>query len=171
MRGARGRDEVAQVINLIPELCTPTGYTDEMRKNFSLMKDVAVHTRVGPSQRVRKLLEFNRRLQTTENSVACFRDWQLALDRDLVTIKARQLNAETIYLGLKTPNARGTVVADRGAWTNAFQSRNSMHTSIQLGSDWVAVIPKPLSSDAEGFIKCILDVSKGMNFIVTRPKV
>lgn len=166
IRGARGRDEVAQPINLIPELCTPTGYTDEMRKNFSLMKDVAVHTRVGPSQRVRKLLDFNRRLQSTENSLACFRDWSLALDQDLVTIRARQLNPERIQLG-----GTASVIADRGAWTNAFQSRNSMHTSINLGTKWVAVIPKSLAADADGFIKCILQVSEGMRFNVGPPTV
>lgn len=99
IRGASGRDEEAQPINLIPELCSPTGYTDEMRKNFNLMRDVAEYTRVGPSQRIAKLLAFNQRMQLTERSVACYRDWGLNLDTNLVNVPARELESETIFLG------------------------------------------------------------------------
>lgn len=99
VRGARGRNEEAQPINLIPELCSPTGYTDEMRRNFNLMRDLAIHTRVGPAQRITKLLEFNQRLQQTPNSVACFNDWSLNLNTRLVEIPARQLPGEIIQLG------------------------------------------------------------------------
>lgn len=99
IRGARGRDEEARPINLIPELCTPTGYTDEMRRNFNLMRDVAVYTRVGPAQRIERLLAFNNRLQTTPESTACLREWNLNLDNKLVDVPARQLLAEKIQLG------------------------------------------------------------------------
>lgn len=102
VRGARGRDEEAQPINLIPELCTPTGYTDEMRRNFALMRDVAVHTRVGPAQRIQKLLAFNNRLQTTKGSISCFKEWNLNLEKNLVDIPARQLPVEEIQLGRNT---------------------------------------------------------------------
>lgn len=102
VRGARGRDEEPQPINLVPELCTPTGYTDEMRRNFNLMRDVAVHTRVGPAQRIQKLLAFNHRLHTTPGSLACFTQWELNLERNLVDVPARQLPAEEILLGNNT---------------------------------------------------------------------
>lgn len=99
IRGAYGRDEEAQPINLIPELCIPTGYTDEMKRNFNLMKDVAVYTRVGPAQRIARLIEFNKRLQTTQASTDCLREWNLDLERDLVDVPARQLPPEQIKLG------------------------------------------------------------------------
>lgn len=99
IRGARGKNEDVQPINLVPELCSPTGYTDEMRKNFNLMKDVAEFTRVGPAQRIQKLIAFNKRLQSSEKSIQCYRDWGLQLDRDLVTVQARELDAEIILLG------------------------------------------------------------------------
>lgn len=61
------------------------------------------------------------------------------------------------------------VKAERAAWTNALQGRNSMHTSIQLGDQWAAVIPKNLERDAQAFIQCILEVSRGMKFNVGQP--
>lgn len=100
VRGARGRDEEAQPINLVPELCSPTGYTDEMRRIFTLMRDVSEHTRVGPAQRTQKLLDFNQRLQKSAASIKCFTDWALNLSPTLVTINnARELPTETILLG------------------------------------------------------------------------
>lgn len=57
------------------------------------------------------------------------------------------------------------------AWMNALQGKNSMHDSVQLGDNWVAVIPKALSRDAEAFIREILNVSRGMNFNVQQPRV
>ena len=43
--------ELAKLICLIPELCSMTGLTDQMKADFRVMKDVAVFTRVTPSQR------------------------------------------------------------------------------------------------------------------------
>ena len=45
-------------ILLIPELCHMTGLTDEMRSDFRVMKDLAVHTRVGPKDRVDTMQKF-----------------------------------------------------------------------------------------------------------------
>ena len=45
-------------ILLVPELCHMTGLTDEMRSDFRVMKDLAVHTRVEPMQRVDTLTRF-----------------------------------------------------------------------------------------------------------------
>jgi aubergine len=50
-------------VYLVPELCRLTGLTDEMRTNFKLMSALAQHTRVGPSQRITKLLQFSERLR------------------------------------------------------------------------------------------------------------
>ena len=43
---------------LIPEFCNLTGLTDEARSDFSIMKDIAMYTRVPPAQRQTNLLQF-----------------------------------------------------------------------------------------------------------------
>lgn len=168
IRGASDRNEVAQQINLIPELCSPTGYTDAMRRNFHLMQNVARYTRVGPADRIQKLLAFNRRLQTTERSVQCFRDWSLTLSDKLVEIpNARELPAEMIQLG------NGKNVEARNAdWTNALQGRNSMFSSESLpNNQWVFVMPKFIEKDVRDFLNVLMTVSKGMNFDVGNPRI
>lgn len=165
VRGASGRDEPVQQINLVPELCTPTGYTDEMRRNFNLMRDVAEHTRVAPASRITKLLQFNQRVQTTEVSVQCFNEYGLQLDRDLVQIQARQLPSRLIQLGQqRTEEPRN---AD---WTSAFQGRHSMFRSEQL-KRWSMVIPNNLKTDAQEFLRCLQQVANGMKFEVSNPQM
>lgn len=45
-------------IMLIPELCLLMGLTEQQRQNFSVMKDVAQHTRHVPADRQKKMLDF-----------------------------------------------------------------------------------------------------------------
>ena len=43
---------------ILPELCSLTGLADEVRADFNVMKDLAVHTRIGPADRVKRLQKF-----------------------------------------------------------------------------------------------------------------
>ena len=64
------RAGLAELVYLPPELCRMTGLTDQMRMNFHLMKSLADHTRIGPNDRVDKLLKFNRQLNDSDS--VCF---------------------------------------------------------------------------------------------------
>ena len=59
-----------EYVYLVPELCRLTGLTEEMRANFSLMRDLGEHTRINPPVRLKKLENFNQRLQ--QEAVSCF---------------------------------------------------------------------------------------------------
>ena len=45
-------------IYLIPQLCYLTGLSDQLRADFRVMQDLAVHTRIGPVGRVERLEGF-----------------------------------------------------------------------------------------------------------------
>lgn len=47
-----------EVLFLLPELCTLTGLSDDVRADFSVMRDVAVHTRIPPEGRQKTLQGF-----------------------------------------------------------------------------------------------------------------
>jgi aubergine-like protein len=38
--------------------CSDEGLADDVRADFRIMKDLAVHTRIGPQDRVRRLQKF-----------------------------------------------------------------------------------------------------------------
>lgn len=63
------------------------------------MQDVAQHTRVNPDGRIRRLLDFNSRLQGTQACTTAFRDWGLDLSRQLVDVPGRVLPPEKILFG------------------------------------------------------------------------
>lgn len=59
------------LIYLVPELCCMTGLSEQMRKNFLLMRDLADCTRLVPSQRMDRLQHFNRCLKTNSMVSYC----------------------------------------------------------------------------------------------------
>lgn len=61
-----------ELVFLIPELSRQTGLSDAMRADFKLMRDLDVHTKIGPDVRIRKLLSFNRRFTETPEVVQVF---------------------------------------------------------------------------------------------------
>ncbi|XP_077498582.1 piwi-like protein 1 [Amblyomma americanum] len=88
-----------QNIYLVPELCVLTGLTDEMRAKVSVMRDLAQHTRVEPSKRVRNLLEFMDRINNNDAIRNDMDSWGIRFDDSLVRIDARVLPPEKVMQG------------------------------------------------------------------------
>lgn len=63
------------------------------------MSAVALHTRLAPRPRMEKLQAFNRRLQSTKESLDNLKEWNFSLDKDLVVVSGRQLPNEQIVFG------------------------------------------------------------------------
>lgn len=157
----QGQDEL---IALIPELCRATGFTDEMRNNFRLMKAVAEHTRIGPAQRVRRLMTFNQRLQQTPESMQVFKEWNMRLSPELVEVSGRELPPEKIVFSNREAN--GTLEAD---WTREF--RNSrLYTTIPL-DNWHVIAPNRARRETTDFIKILQEAVGGMGLRIAQPQV
>lgn len=56
------RAGMPELVFLVPELCIMTGLNDSMRSNYTLMRAVAEHTAVAPTDRIRRLENFKNRL-------------------------------------------------------------------------------------------------------------
>jgi aubergine len=99
---AKARDLRAgqnELMALVPELCRTTGLTDEMRANFRLMKAMSDHTRLSPDLRIKRLMVFNNRLNSTPESLQVLEDWQMRLDNRLVEFPGRIIKKQTIKFG------------------------------------------------------------------------
>ena len=81
---------------LVPELCFLTGLSDEVRADFNVMKDLAVHTRVTPDARVRSLNAFIQRITGNEEVSKELAGWGLRFSKDLVMFDGRTLPPEKI---------------------------------------------------------------------------
>lgn len=63
------------------------------------MSAVAQYTRLGPSDRIKKLLDFNRRLQTTPDSMKVLNEWSMSLEHQMVELVGRKLDSESVVFG------------------------------------------------------------------------
>lgn len=57
------------------------------------------YTRMGPTGRIQKLIEFNKRLQTCQESAKTFSEWNMKLDDKLIEVEGRVLQSQNNYLG------------------------------------------------------------------------
>lgn len=84
---------------LLPELCTMTGLTDEMRQSFQIMKDLGAHTRVPPPGRLKSLRDFRSGMEENAEVQKRLKGWGVRYSQDPVKLNARTVTRESIIAG------------------------------------------------------------------------
>ncbi len=109
-------------IYLVPSLCNPTGLSDEMRKNFQLMKKLSTHLHMDPVTRKRKLDEFMQKLNTNEAVQAEFEGWNIQFNSTAISATARIMSQQQIIIG---PDVDQPILPDnKGHWTRSMKSEH-----------------------------------------------
>ena len=70
-------EESGKLIALVPELCNMTGLTESMKSDFKVMKDVAMFTRITPSQRQVAMQKFLDNVADSAEASAHLLNWGL----------------------------------------------------------------------------------------------
>lgn len=154
-----------KVILLVPELCRATGLTEKMRSNFQMMKAMAEYTQMNPEKRKKRLLDFTNRLHNTKESLDKMAAFNTDLSDQLVACKGRELIQESMLFG-----AERTAINDNKAdWTNPMKM-NQMFSSIPL-KRWAFIYPKKCSKEAQEFLSILSEVSNGMHYQMSDPKL
>lgn len=118
---------------------------------------------MDPGGRIRKLTDFNRRLINTAESMSILREWNLELERELVKVPARVLDAPELVMG------RGmTVKPERGDFTKGIISK-PVYKNEELRR-WFLMYPKKNERDASSFLQSLKEVARGMSFELAEPK-
>ncbi|KAL7738918.1 hypothetical protein ACLKA6_016921 [Drosophila palustris] len=154
-----------ELVVLIPELCRVTGLTDSMRANFQLKRAMSGHTQLNPVRRIERLRTFNRRLQTTAESVKVLTDWHMTLDQNLVEVQGRVIAPQKIVFDRERISAGN--VAD---WTQCFRNQR-MFTSPSNGLDrWAVISPERNYRDLQNLMQNLNRVASGMGFQIHKPQ-
>lgn len=159
------RAGVTGPIMLVPELCRLTGITDDMRRDFNLMRAIADHTRIGADKRIERLQRFNSRLQDTKESCDVFNYWKTELDRRLVEVPARTLGQESIIFRL---DSAGVPAGPEADWSSAFRS-NKMFKTVPL-QNWFVVCLRGHEGLMKDFLGCMQAAAKTIDFHITHPQ-
>lgn len=156
-----GREEV---IYLVPELCRATGLTDTMRSNFTMMRAMADHTQMDPEKRRTRLLDFTKRLHTSEESIKKLEAFNTDIANQLVEFEGRGLSQEIMVFG----EGKTFQNDSRVDWTNGMKM-NPMFQTVPL-KRWVFIYPKKNARESEDFLKIMDEVAVGMKYEMAAPK-
>ncbi|XP_067935412.1 piwi-like protein Ago3 isoform X2 [Watersipora subatra] len=122
-----------ELISLIPELTYMTGLTDEMKQNFRVMKDIAVHTRVTPQNRAVALRKFLENIRNSQEASTQLSMWGLEIEGDTIQMEGRQFEPEQIFLGNRYRCSAGP----KADWTREI-TNNVVTNPVDL-TNWVLV--------------------------------
>eukprot|EP00794_Sanderia_malayensis_P019493 gene19493-21418_t len=153
---------VNEVICLIPELCSMTGLTDEIRSDFRVMKDISAHTRVSPAQREESMLKFVSNVYSNPEATAELANWGLELDRAILQTRGRVLPNEKIIFGSKE------IFSNREVDWSREIGRESVISGVNL-NNWLVVFTKRDESKALEFYQTFAKVTTQMGFSVAQP--
>lgn len=155
--------EEPRLVCLVPELCTLTGLTDEMRADFRVMKDIAGHTRVNPNQRQFSLTQYVKRVQDCPDAMKVLGDWGVSLQSCALNLEGRILPEEKVMMKSKTHYHNGT--ADWGR----LLSQDSVIRPVHL-ENWVVIFARRDGERTRGFTQMMSKVCPSMGINVRPPQ-
>ena len=97
--------EVVEDIHLIPEMLKPTGLTDEMRRDFRIMRDVANYTQLTPEQRVKKTNAIINQLNTVSKKNK--QEMGLEITQGTNTVRALEYKYPRVEMQGNVNNSKG----------------------------------------------------------------
>lgn len=155
------RRGLTEPIRLLPELCTLTGLSDQMRTDFRVMKDLAIHTRQSPDQRVDKLRNLIKKIHTTPSVQDELKSWNLNIEKDLIKLTGRELLSEKIKVNVQQEFSVNPRTAD---WARDMQDKKIMQP-VQI-KDWLLICVARDTNHARSYVEKLKHVAKqiGMNF-------
>uniref|UniRef100_A0A8C0D1Y7 Piwi-like protein 3 n=1 Tax=Balaenoptera musculus TaxID=9771 RepID=A0A8C0D1Y7_BALMU len=96
------QDTLRQPIMLVPELCHLTGLTDDLRKDYGMMRELSTYMRMDPGRRQCKLLTLMDALRENNTVQKELRDWNLELEMEFLSFSGRTLQDVRIHQGRRT---------------------------------------------------------------------
>ncbi|ODN05488.1 Protein aubergine [Orchesella cincta] len=158
-------------ILLVPELCQSTGLTDNMRANFSLMKELSKYLHQAPQEKGPVSMDLTSACGSTQSREfkiyiyikSELVNWGMELDGKLVELKGRILAKEVVSF------AKGThQVDDKGDFTMAFRSQQ-MLTSVNL-TTWVIIVPQRDFAGVDNLVRTMTKVAAPLSMAIGNPK-
>ncbi|XP_048257294.1 piwi-like protein 1 [Haliotis rufescens] len=148
-------------IYLLPELCTLTGLSEEVRADFNVMKDVATHTCIGPEGRSKQLTAFINQLNAEPKIAEDMRGWKLRFQPQLLPIQARVVPQEKIRQGR---DAEVHYKQEDADWSRDMRGKHLL-VPVSL-ENWVVLSTQRDSPLAQDLVQTLGRVGPpmGMNF-------
>ena len=99
-------------IYLIPELWKMTGITDEHRKDFRLMKEMAKETHKDASRRMEDIKKLFTTIQESDKCQMAMKEWNVKIDEKPIEVTGYKLPIGNFLLGLDKNKIRTEIKAE-----------------------------------------------------------
>ncbi|GAU96584.1 hypothetical protein RvY_08012 [Ramazzottius varieornatus] len=131
-----------------------TGYTDKIKSDFRIMKEVTKITKMNPDVRRNKVETFVHRLTGNPEVKAQLAEWGTEYGNALCTVEGRLLNPQTIV----QKNQKATYQSANADWMRDIRSRLSDKEPEAVGNFWMMLHCND-ESRAIGFAKTLAQVA------------
>ncbi|XP_042240519.1 piwi-like protein Ago3 [Homarus americanus] len=158
--------DTTKILCLIPELCFMTGLTDEMRSDFRVMKDIAMHTRITPTVRYGCLRTFIKNVNDNAEACKVLSDWGLTLEDNVIPLEGRLIPPEAIYF--KNKEVEGTLTAD---WAQEAGRANTLVPVDLKPHCWLILFTQKIQQNASKFVGMLKQVTRIMGIHVGDPQM
>jgi aubergine-like protein len=123
-------------IYLIPELCSPTGLTDAMRMDFTIMRELAGSTRKSPNERFSKYKEIQDLFMHNEGVSKMMTEWGIRFEKSGFA-KAEGIRLKNQDITMTKKGSKSVIRgSDKADWDRDLKSSNLLISPPNL-KKWV----------------------------------
>lgn len=156
-------------ISIIPELCSRTGLSDQMKSDFRVMGDLAKHTRPDPGKRASDITEFVMKVEKNENSKKLFTSWNIKISPKVTQCAGAVLEPPIInFAGSASTSSMTDFRGERKAdWTFAMQ-KNRIAQPILISS-WIVLYPRECANEVQEFAERLIGAGRNVGINIPNP--
>ncbi|PAA47190.1 hypothetical protein BOX15_Mlig015023g3 [Macrostomum lignano] len=168
-RGSDGRLIEQPPKCLVPELCYVTGITDEMRRDFRLMRDLSKFTKLSPDRRIVELRKFVQAINNRPECRQLLDAWGLRLLEEPEVVPARRFVNERVLFG--GGGDRGALVPVSVGQTSEFKRALADNRVLIDGKllKWLVVYPAREERIIASFCETMMKKCRAMGITVAQP--
>ena len=137
-------------INLIPELCVLTGISEDMRRDFRAMNDIAAFTRLNPDRRLEVSTGLANRLANDPECRKICDEYNMQIDKAPITVDGIKFAAESVKVG---PGPSDTIQIDN---KGNFNLRSSILSAVPI-DNWIVLTTDRDAGNRDRLIKTLVN--------------
>ncbi|XP_072601357.1 piwi-like protein 1 isoform X4 [Vulpes vulpes] len=159
------QDTPHKPIMLVPELCYLTGLSDKMRKDYRVMRDLALHMRLDPERRQHELRKLMNTIQTNREVQRELQLWDLKFDTNFVSFSGRILKEVRIFQGRRAFDSHPQF-AD---WSR--ETRSGPLLNVKSLDHWLILYPTRNYGAASSLVQSLRKVTPTMGIAMREAKM
>ena len=147
---------------LIPELCVLTGISEEMRRDFRAMNDIAAFTRLSPNDRLNTATSLSRRLAEERSCKAIADEYCMEINPNPIVVDGIKLPGEQVKVG---PSESDTLSIDK---SGNFIIRSRLMDPKPI-DNWVIMTTERDAGNRDKIIKTLINKAQQIKLVLGQP--